>query len=474
MPMSRLGRPPKEQFSIREVLIQLEEELRERGERWTDAQIADAAGIPRATYAGFKRKELQSRTTPTVSHLVRLAKFFRVPVERFFQEIPEASFERDGIRWKLVGGAAGRREKALRSAATGVLLGETPDEVLGRLPADFRVAGREPDRDDVRGMARGGLELGMVELLLTKSKDELQDPELAGELQRELVSACSPECPPKVRVVRNVAHKDFEHDPVAPFFIAYVAHDVVADFLSGPQVAYRLGIAGGIHLKMFVGGIGATSSPFPDVPTSDRRFTLIPLTLEPFYDHGYYLADALVGEFRARAACLLGQRRLEAPSFKPFGYLEDRQVQPLKTDAVQGVREHYRTLDAAIYGCGARDDHGWIHATLQALDLEPQPTPETDVCLNMLSEKGEAVPLPSEAGQREFLGVNLRDIRNIAGSRSKLALLLTSGRGKGLPLVLVARAHCMNAIVCDQAAARAALEVLQTGGRPSATSARKG
>jgi hypothetical protein len=131
-------------------------------------------------------------------------------------------------------------------------------------------------------------------------------------------------------------------------------------------------------------------------------------------------------------------------------------------------------LDVVIYGCGDKDDDGWIHATLQKLGLEPQPTPETDVCLNMLSEKGAAVPLPSEAGQREFLGVNLRDIRNIAGSRSKLALLLTSGRGKGLPLVLVARAHCTNAIVCDQAAARAALEVLKTERWLPAASARRG
>jgi transcriptional regulator with XRE-family HTH domain len=474
MPMSRLGRPPIEQFSIREVLIPLEEELRERDARWTDAKIADAAGIPKATYAGFKRKEAHSRTTPTVFHLVRLAKFFRVPVERFFQELPEASFERGGIRWQLVGGAAGRRERALRSAATGVLLGESPEEVLRRLPADFRIAGREPRRDDVGGMAWGGLELGMVELLLSNSREELQDLELAAELHEALVSDGSPDCAPKVRVVRNVAHEDYEHDPVAPFLIAYVAHAVVADFLSGPQVAYRLGIAGGAHLKTFVSTIGATSSPFPDVPTSDRRFTLVPLTLEPFYDHGYYLADAVVGEFRARAACLLSQPRVEAPSFKPFGHLEDRQVQPLKTDSVQRVRQHYPTLDAAIYGCGARDDHGWIHATLQELDLEPQPTPKTDVCLNMLSEKAEAVLLPSDGAQREFLGINLRDIRNIAGSGSKLALLLTSGRGKGLPLVLVARAHCANAIVCDQAAARAALEVLKAGDRPPARSARAG
>jgi hypothetical protein len=474
MPMRRLGRPPKEEWSIRESLIQLEKELRERDKDWPDVKIADDASIPRTTYSGFKKQDLRSRTTLTVSHLVRLAKFFRVPVERFLADVPEASFERDGIRWRLVGGAAGRREKALRSAATGVLLGETPDKVLEHLPKDVRVAGRAPDTDDVRRMARGGLELGMVELLLTDSRDELQDPELAARLHDELVSACSPQCAPDVWVVRNVAHEDFEHDPVVPFFIAYTAHDVVADFLDRRREAYSLGIAGGIHLKTFVGSIGATSSPFPDIPGSDRRFTLIPLTLEPFYDHGFYLADALVGEFRARAACLLGQRRLEAPSFKPFGYLVGRQVQALETHAVQSVREHYATLDVAIYGCGDKDDDGWIHATLQKLSLEPQLIPETDICLNMLSGKGEAVPLPSEAGQREFLGVSLRDIRNIAGARSKLALLLTSGRRKGLPLVLVARAHCTNAIICDQAAARAALKVLRAGGRPPARSALTG
>ena len=41
-----------------------------------------------------------------------------------------------------------------------------------------------------------------------------------------------------------------------------------------------------------------------------------------------------------------------------------------------------------------------------------------------------------------------------------LALLLTSGRSKGLPITLVVRAGCANAIICDQAAARAALEIL--------------
>jgi len=42
----------------------------------------------------------------------------------------------------------------------------------------------------------------------------------------------------------------------------------------------------------------------------------------------------------------------------------------------------------------------------------------------------------------------------------RLALLLTSGASKGLPLTLVVRAGCANAVVCDEAAARAALEAL--------------
>ena len=52
----------------------------------------------------------------------------------------------------------------------------------------------------------------------------------------------------------------------------------------------------------------------------------------------------------------------------------------------------------------------------------------------------------------------LRHIKAVA--KKRLALLLTSGASKGLPLTLVVRAGCANAVVCDESAARAALEVL--------------
>jgi hypothetical protein len=79
----------------------------------------------------------------------------------------------------------------------------------------------------------------------------------------------------------------------------------------------------------------------------------------------------------------------------------------------------------------------------------------------MLADDATEVPLPDEAGRRrEYLGVSLKDIAVVAGGRDKLALLLTSGASKGGPLAVIARAGYANSIVCDQAAAKAALEEL--------------
>ena len=42
----------------------------------------------------------------------------------------------------------------------------------------------------------------------------------------------------------------------------------------------------------------------------------------------------------------------------------------------------------------------------------------------------------------------------------RLALLLTSGPSKGQPIVVASRAGCADTVVCDVAAAHAALQIL--------------
>ena len=61
------------------------------------------------------------------------------------------------------------------------------------------------------------------------------------------------------------------------------------------------------------------------------------------------------------------------------------------------------------------------------------------------------------------MGVGLDQIRNLVIRGDRMAMLITSGPAKGLPLTVVARAGYADRIVCDQAAARAALEVLSAG-----------
>ena len=79
--------------------------------------------------------------------------------------------------------------------------------------------------------------------------------------------------------------------------------------------------------------------------------------------------------------------------------------------------------------------------------------------LNLLTAEGEPIELP-ESLRPAFMGADLRHLRGLASEDGKLALLLTSGASKGRPLAVVARAGYANAIVCDQAAARAALDAI--------------
>jgi transcriptional regulator with XRE-family HTH domain len=448
-------------ISIRNILLRLEKKIRKGRKDPSDKAIAGAAGIPPATYSGFKSGE---GTGPTVWQLLRLAQYFKEPLTTFFHEDSDLfSSEPGGIRWRLGAEAAGPREKAFCVAALGVLRGLPLKEIASEID-DFREGALPTNEVEIRWMARSGLALGLVDLVPSKSGDEMQDFELSKRLTEALRRTSPFDAKPTVRIVRNLAHASLGYDPIVPFLSARVAHHLVATFLKDHPTTFTIGIAGGQHLLTFVRTIGPVSSPFPHMAGSDKRFTIVPLTLEPFYEHNLGLADALVGEMASRSALLLGPKRVEAPSFKPFDYMIDRTIEPLSTESAVMVRNVYQKLDVAIYGCGDQSDHGWIHQTLVNLGLEPKPTPATDVCLNMLSQQGNHVPLPSKDGKCEFIGVGIQDVRALAKRNDKLALLLTSGKSKGLPLLAVFRAGCANALVCDQAAAEAALKELPGGG----------
>ena len=470
-------------MSIREPLVRLEQQRRGREKSPLDKDIAEAAEIAASTYSSFKAEKDEKRHTATLAQIVALARYFRVPVETFFEENPDLFLhERHGVRWKLRGEVSGTREQALRLAAIGVLFGEPIDEIaewIRRLRESAGLTAAPLDDHELRWMTRGALGLGLVEFILSESQDEIRDDDLASQLCAALEAEERQLPMPQVAVVRNLASENFTLDPIAPFLIARVAHRMVADFLRQHPAAFTLGIAGGFHVGTFVRTIGAVSSPFPDTPGSDKRFTIVPLTLEPMFEHRFILADALAGEMVGRAAQLLGPRRVDAPSFKPFGYMVDREITPLVTDSVIRVRQHYSDLSVAVFGCGDKNDDGWISYMLSYLALTPEPphTPETDVCLNMLSASAKHTPLPDEGkSQRRFLGVELQELKRLTANPDRLSLLLASGEQKGLPLSIVLRAGCASAVVCDQLAARAAIEALKTikkkpakGGRAATT-----
>ena len=79
-----VGRPRSERINIRVPLLRLELELRGGGKHPTDAEIASATGIPKPTYSGFKHQVQRKRKSPTLGHLISLARYFGVPLEAFF------------------------------------------------------------------------------------------------------------------------------------------------------------------------------------------------------------------------------------------------------------------------------------------------------------------------------------------------------------------------------------------------------
>ncbi len=75
-----MGRPHSERLDICEPLLSLEQDLRGGGKTPTDAEIAGGAGIPIATYRGFKIAIPRKRHSPTLGHLISLARYFGVPL----------------------------------------------------------------------------------------------------------------------------------------------------------------------------------------------------------------------------------------------------------------------------------------------------------------------------------------------------------------------------------------------------------
>ena len=424
----------------------------------TDTKVADSAGMQRPTYS--EQKGRNPRQSLSLRDMAGLEEYYEEPLAAFLDRESNPLLRwHEGIAWRLESRVAGVREHAVRLAALGAVLGHKPSEIAQRIHTAFTSednAARAPDADEVAHMAHGGLALGLVVPELSEHAGEIERPELSKSLADALGRLSTRGVAPEVRVVANVAHPGFGRDLVAPFLIARAAHQLVRSFLEVGK-GRTIGIAGGQHLDAFVRSTGPASSPFPSTPRGESSYTLVPLTLEPLYDHKHALADALVGELYARGNALLGPRRLTAPSFVPFGYICEGDVEQ-SNEAITLARSHYPELDVAVFGCGDDGDAGWIRHAAVTLGLRLDRQPVTDVCLNMLDAEAKPIPLVIRGAESEYLGVALRHIEPVA--RSRLALLLTSGASKGLPLTLVVRAGCANALVCDEAAARAALEVL--------------
>ena len=437
-----------------------------RVRRWlgspTLTQIADLIEVSQATLSELARLDKIPKHSPRLALIARLARYLLVDPATLFDRDndPFAVAHRD-LRWRIHGELVGTREYAIRIAAEGIVTGREPDEIADRIVRALRTVDEtagEPSVDEILSMARAGLSLDVLRLSSASGSVELEDPRLSAALAKALEAITPNGIRPRIHVVPNLAHPDFGRDPAALFLLARLAHRVVAEFLAMHQ-AFTIGIAGGPTLAAFVSSINCATSPFPDLAGS-RRYALVPLTSEPMFDHRFHFADALVGELCWRMSALLGAHHVSAPSFKTFGHREGQRVRDLKESGIYAVRHFYESLDVAIYGCGAPEEDGWISRMLDDLGVHLREQPVTDVAMNMLDANGRPIPLPGEPGTREFLGVSLRDIQRLAKSRKKLALLLTSGANKGLPLTVVARAGCANTIICDEAAARAALEVL--------------
>ena len=394
-----------------------------------------------------------------------LATKLRLPVSLFFAEGPlQVSYAQNGMAWRITGRCHTTRERAIRVAGDQLLAGASMKEIGAQV--NMVRGGAEkaplPEAAEISWMATSAFRLGLVRMMIGEDPDKVLNHALGKALEKKLnlVEKGAGGVPCRVFVVKNMCDASFRVDPSAPFVVARYAHHLVANRLE--TSAYTVGLSGGSHVSAFVSTADGESSLVPDKPGSDRRLTLVPITLEPFPRHDYPLSDALVGELTWRLASLIGPERVTAYTFKPAGFLVNRRPGVLDTESVVLVRAQYVNLDIAIYGCGSLESHAMTPVAMQTLGIAPQDEYATDVCLNPIDQAGNPIPLlvssQEETGHREWLGVNLQELRAVAADERKLSLMLTSGAHKGKAIVAAARSGATNAIVCDERAAASALE----------------
>jgi hypothetical protein len=415
------------------------------------AERAEFADIHPGTYSELRNGKRRA----SLEHLVKLSKSHGKPLAHMLDGAPDL-YDSDGIRWRLVTEGRDARQAELLAAAHGVLCGLSLAEIQEVIRTQQAGRGRSPSAPDegrVLSMAQGGAALGLVEFSLSPDVRELVNPALSELLERALELDSGRKT--AVHVVRNVCHDDFKHDPLAPVFIALRAHVIVAEFFGSHNSVFTIGLAGGAHCEQFVTMVGSQSCPIPQ-ESGDRRLTFVPLTLEPFTNHDQPIANRVVGEMVTRCAYLIGRPRVSAPSLQSFGYVVNGVVGQPERASLETVREQYDRLDAIVCGCGDREPNGWLDLALIKVGMS-DPDIATDAMFNLLTVDGKQRPLE---GGRSFVGLSLLSAQRLARSPNKLALLLTSGTSKGLPLVAVNRSGAVNTIVCDERAALAALEGL--------------
>jgi len=414
--------------------------------------------------------ELMSKSgqkSPSLLEAARLAAGLYLSLE----ELPDRDThlfpsERNSVAWRLSGVPQGTRPRACRIALGRLLEGQSQDEIREAIEAVYAAHDQRPlhlDESAVRDMIQGGLNMGLARFEPPPDAAEavLEERDLASELAASLehdphaLPLNGSKRRPVVRVVKNLAHASFALDPVAPHLVARIAHEIVAEHLRIHRTVYSIGLAGGMHCLTFVHTAGAESSPFPD-DSGDKQITFVPLTLEPFSNQQLPIANSVVGQMVEQSRGLLGSRRVEGLTLQASRKVAGDQVSDGDDELMQ---RSYRQLHVAIFGCGDLESDGWLELAMRGVKTEGDVLPATDVCLNLLAEDGSSIPL--QDGQ--FVGIGLADIRRLVQRDDRLALLLTSGRAKGRPIVVASRAGCVDTIVCDRAAAEAALEVLARG-----------
>lgn len=433
----------------------------------TGKEIAAKIGIPEARYSRLLSKSLPA----SIRDLVLIARAYEVSISYLLGDEPKLVEQvMNGLVSYRAGSVYSEDQVIHRDVTLHALRGTSFDGIVDFL-SDVRARQRgsestedadlEQAEHDIEWIVRGSLGLRLVELVMPEDPLGWCDAELADELSLALTELSPYDRKIDVVVVPSLVGEGFNRDPAAPFVVARLGHFVVRRFFKEHLHATHLGLGGGFHVGAFVHTAGIESSPMPPAHATDRPYTLLPLTLEPFHDHSRNLADSLVGHMAHTVTSMLGPNRVFAPSTTSFGFLVDREVGPLKGTSIEVVRQHYNMLDVAVYGCGSVDGDSWLNELRKFLGPLDEGRAHTDMCLNMLDRDGNLVPFPSQRGGRlELLGADLGLIQGLARRRDKLALLLCSGRGKGEGMKILASAGCLNAVVCDEAAARACLDAI--------------